>query len=38
MKIETQEIFNSLYRDADVRVFIKRLDLIKSDISGNYKQ
>jgi 1-aminocyclopropane-1-carboxylate deaminase len=35
MKIETQEIFNSLYRDADVRVFIKRLDLIKSDISGN---
>ena len=35
MKIETQEIFNSLYRDADIRVFIKRLDLIKSDISGN---
>ena len=35
MKIESQEIFNSLYKDADVRVFIKRLDLIKSDISGN---
>ena len=35
MKIESQEIFNSLYKDAEIRVFIKRLDLIKSEITGN---
>jgi len=35
MKIESQEIFSCIYKDADIRVFIKRLDLINSDISGN---
>ncbi|MDG2139725.1 MAG: pyridoxal-phosphate dependent enzyme [Flavobacteriales bacterium] len=35
MKIETHEIFNSMYKDANVKVSIKRLDLIDSEVSGN---
>tara|TARA_B110000263_G_scaffold243246_1_gene249731 strand:- start:7806 stop:8774 length:969 start_codon:yes stop_codon:yes gene_type:complete len=35
MKIELHQIFNSLYKDTNIKVFIKRLDLIESDISGN---
>ena len=35
MKIETHEIFNSIYKDANVKVYVKRLDLIDSEVSGN---
>ena len=35
MKIESHQIFNSLYKDTNIKVFIKRLDLIESDIAGN---
>ena len=35
MKIKSFEIFDPLYQAKNVRVFIKRLDQINSDISGN---
>ena len=35
MNIETQEISSELFVNKRVRVFIKRLDKITSNISGN---
>lgn len=35
MKIESHEIFNDLFKEYNVKVFIKRLDNISSSISGN---
>ena len=35
MKIVTHEIFDSLFEEKNIRVFIRRLDLIPKPISGN---
>ena len=35
MKIETQEISSSILEEKEVRLFIKRIDLIHPFISGN---
>ena len=35
MKFNTQEIFDVLFKEKEVKVFMRRLDLINSPISGN---
>ena len=35
MKFNTQEIFDTFFKEKEIRVFMRRLDLINSPISGN---
>ena len=35
MNVKSYEIFDSLYIKINVKVFVKRLDLLDEDISGN---
>ena len=35
MKFNTQEIFDTFFKEKEIKVFMRRLDLINSPISGN---